>query len=504
MAEKKVAKLESVIGLEIHVQLNTKSKMFCGCDNKSDEAEPNTNICSVCTGQPGTLPVVNDLALRWGIKAALAMNCTILPKTKFDRKNYFYPDLPKGYQISQYDLPLAQDGFYKIKSGETLIKVGIVRVHLEEDSAKLIHPAGMKHSLVDFNRSGTPLIEIVTEPDFRQPSEARAFLQSLRLLMRYLKISDADMEKGHLRCDANISLRPVGDVRLYTKTEIKNMNSFRSVENALAYEIKRQTKLWQNNEVSNQQTTRGWDENKGVTVEQRSKEGEADYRYFPEPDIPPIVVTADMIKRLKSELPELPEQRRVRFVEDYAFSEKEISFLVENVELANYVEGVVSELRAWFLAERPKERGKEFYVQRDKITHLAASWIINKLVKLMYDAGKTVKDLKITQENFAEFIKLIYQDRINSRNAQEVMKEMFEKGRDPSDVIEEKDLWQLGTQEDLELIVDKVINDNPKQVEEYKSGKLAVLQYLIGQVMKESRGKANPEVVNHILVHKLK
>ncbi len=496
--------LETIIGLEIHVQLKTKSKMFCSCNNNADDVEPNKYICPVCTGQPGTLPVLNSTALRWGIKAALAMNCQILSKSKFDRKNYFYPDLPKGYQISQYDLPLAQNGFYIIKAGEKSIKVGIVRVHLEEDSAKLTHPAGQKYSLVDFNRSGTPLLEIVTEPDFRQPHEAKIFLQSLRLLMRYLKISDADMEKGHLRCDANISLRPIGDTKLYTKTEIKNMNSFKAVENALSYEIERQTDLWLKNQIPNIQTTRGWNEQKGETVEQRVKEAEADYRYFPEPDIPPLAITKELVDRLKSELCELPEQRKIRYLEDYSLSMREIDFLVENPILGNYVEGVISELRAWFIAEKPRERGKEFNLEKDKLTRLASSWIINKLVKLLYDSNKSARDLKISQENFAEFIKLIYEERINSRNAQEIMSVMFKTGRDPSDIIEEKNLWQLGTEEDLELIVEKVINDNPKPVADYKKGKLQVLQYLIGQVMKETCGRGNPEIINHILVHKLK
>ncbi|MDP3964074.1 MAG: Asp-tRNA(Asn)/Glu-tRNA(Gln) amidotransferase subunit GatB, partial [bacterium] len=401
-------KLETVIGLETHVQLKSKSKMFCACVNQDAQDAPNANICEVCTGQPGTLPVVNDTAVRWGVKVALALNCVIQTQTKFDRKNYFYPDLPKGYQISQFDVPLAKDGWYKISVGEKLIKVGITRAHLEEDAAKLVHPAGHEHSYVDFNRSGAPLVEIVTEPDFRDPAEAKVFLQELRLLMRYLGVSDADMEKGQLRCDANISLRQNGDVRLYPKTEIKNLNSFRSVEQALEYEQRRQGESWEKGEIPDRQTTRGWDEQKLVTMELRAKESFADYRYFPDPDLPPLKFTPEYIERMKAELPELPQQRRVRFKNTYALEDKEIEFIVSNKALANYVEYVISELRAWFLAENPKGEAKEYYDDRRNITHLAVNWLVNKLLKFVYEAKQTVKDLKITPENFAEFIKLIY------------------------------------------------------------------------------------------------
>ncbi|MDD5342278.1 MAG: Asp-tRNA(Asn)/Glu-tRNA(Gln) amidotransferase subunit GatB [Patescibacteria group bacterium] len=497
-------KLEPVIGLEIHVQLKTKSKMFCGCDNAGENQPANTTICPICTGQPGTLPVINETAYRWGLKTAIALNCLIPEKTKFDRKNYFYPDLPKGYQISQYDLPIGQNGFYTIVAGDKKIKVGIVRVHLEEDSAKLYHSPAGDYSLVDFNRSGTPLLEIVTEPDFRSPAEAKAFLQELRLLMMYLKISDAEMEKGHLRCDANISLRPAGDVKLYTKTEIKNLNSFRSVERALAYEVKRQTKLWDENKVSNFQSTRGWNEQKGVTVEQRSKEGESDYRYFPEPDLPPFVITKKEITKLKAAIPELPNNRRERFKQDYDLSQKEIDFLITNEDYSDYLEGVISELEAWFVAERPKERGREFITQKKKIIHLAASWLINRLTKLIYDEKLSLKQVKITQENFAEFIKLIFQSKVNSLNAQEVLKIMFKTGGDPSDIVERKNLGQIGTSEELERIIEKVIKDNPLPVQQYRSGKTQTLQFLIGQVMKQTKGRADPNIVNGLIVSKLR
>ena len=503
MAKKIALELETIIGLEIHVQLKTKSKMFCRCDNTGEDQPPNSTICSICTGQPGTLPVVNDAAVRWGIKAALALNCQVAKQTKFDRKNYFYPDLPKGYQISQYDVPLASNGVYTMKIDGQETTIGIERVHLEEDSAKLVHPPVLKYRMVYFNRSVTPLLYIVTRPDFRTPTVARVFLQELRLLMRYLDISGADMEKGHLRCDANISLRPNGDLKFYPKTEIKNLNSFKAVEKALIYEQKRQTALWQEGQPPDHQTTRGWNDKDGVTIEQRGKEEESDYRYFPEPDIPPLELARD-IEVIQSEMPELPAQRYARYKEHFKLTDADTEYVISNKELADYFEAVVSELKAWFVAEKPKERGREFLENRQEIIRLAAGWLINKLSKLVIDAKGSFGDIKITAENFAEFIKLIYSGEIGSRGAQEVLKEMFETGRDPSEIVVEKDLKQLGTLQDLELAIDKVITENPKPVEQYRKGKIETLQFLIGLVMKETRGRANPAIVNDMLVHKLR
>lgn len=500
---------EPVIGLEIHVQLKTASKMFCGC------AE---GFCPVCMGHPGTLPILNKEAVRLGLKAALGLNCTIPDFCKFDRKHYFYPDLPKGYQISQYDQPLSVDGWLDIPGFKDR-RVRIQRLHLEEDAGKLTHitttdghytlvgTASM--TVVDFNRAGTPLAEIVTHPDFRSPAEAKAFLQELRLLMRYLNVSDADMEKGHLRCDANISLHEP-DTALNTKVEVKNLNSFRSVERALEYEIKRQTKLLEAGIVPAGET-RGWDEARQETVSQRSKEDAADYRYFPEPDLPPLRFgEADAlfdVAAMFRELPELPWKKRARFQEQYGFATADAGLLAEDHGLANYTEQVISELKSWLRTlEGVSEDDADaiWHKNKERLGKLVSGWLLNKLPPLLTAAGISFEQCKITPEDFAEFITILYHNKVNSMNAQVVLQKMVKTGEDPHRILEEGGLRQMEDSDELETIVQAVINANPDMVVHYKKGKIAVIQFLVGQVMKQSRGKANPQVAREMLEKNLR
>jgi len=505
-------KLEPVIGLEIHVQLKTKSKMFCASPNQTEGVAPNTNICEVCTGQPGTLPVANKEAIDKAVLLGLALNCEIAEYSKFDRKNYFYPDLPKGYQISQYDKPVCGAGEFEfslsssplrgeeLKEGvEQKRKIRITRAHLEEDAGKLIHPAGEKYSLVDLNRAGVPLVEIVTEPDFKTPKEARLFLQQLRLLARYLGISDADMEKGHLRCDANISMRPQGETTLPGyKVEVKNMNSFKSVEAALEYEMERQTE-----ELTNEKTlateTRGWSETTGKTTSQREKEGSEDYRYFPEPDLPVLHFAADFIENIRKHMPELPGKRLLRFDQEYQLPQKTAVFLVEAKELGDYFEFVISELKAWLEAEKMDE--PERIVAQIKE---AANWCVGSFTELMREKAITVRESKITPENFAELLKMIEKGEISKSAAKQVFGEMFATGGDPSEIVKDKGLQQVSDSGELEKIVVKVLAENKSVVADFKAGKQRALGFLVGKIMAETKGKANPKMVNEILLKQLK
>ena len=492
---------EAIIGLEIHVQLKTKSKMFCSCSNEGENREPNTTVCPVCMGHPGTLPVANRQALDWATMVGLALDCQVAKVSKFDRKNYFYPDLPKGYQISQFDLPVAKDGFLLINTNsEEQKKIRIKRVHLEEDAAKLLHK-DKKTSLVDYNRTGTPLIEIVTEPDLRTPEEAKVFLQELKLLMQYLEVSDADMEKGHLRCDANISIRPYGKIEYYTLTEIKNLNSFSAVEKALAYENKRQTKLWRKEEPPKEKTTRGWNETKGKTIEQRGKEESHDYRYFPEPDLPPFKISQQEIERLKIALPELPQQKRQRFLDQYGFKMSEVKILTSSKKLANYIEQIITELKAWLVALEETQGTEDEIWEKDKkkLSKLVSGWVTTELFKLLKENNKTIKENPINAENFAEFLTIVYQNKVNSSAAQVLLKEMFKRGGDPSMIMEEKSLAQVSDESELGSVIEKVINSNPEPVAQYKKGKENAVQFLVGQVMKETKGKADPQVVLKML-----
>ena len=503
-----------IIGLEIHVQLKTKSKMFCSTDNTGENKPANTTVCPICMGHPGTLPVINEQAIKWGILAGLALNCKIANFTRFDRKNYFYPDLPKGYQISQYDQPLSEKGHLIIDVNGQEKTISITRLHMEEDAAKNVHSEDGKYTLVDYNRCGTPLAEIVTEPDFRSAKEAKIFLQELRKIMRYLKISDADMEKGHLRCDANISMMPeepvkkfgLGEAKYYPKTEIKNLNSFKAVERALEYEIQRQTKLWKQNTPPMEQSTRGWDETKQKTEEQRVKEEAHDYRYFPEPDLPPLTFTDEEIEKIKIELPELPRAKKLRFIEQYGFTSDDAQILTNSRGWADYTEKIITELKEWLLSlEEAEGTEKEIWEQnKAKLTKLVSGWLINKLGGLINEAQIEIKNLKISPENFAEFISIIYKGKIGSTAAQEILEEMFKTGIDPSHVLQDKNLGQIDNAAEIENLIKKIIKANPKQVQDYKKGKETLLKFFVGQVMKESKGRANPTLTEEIIKKELK
>jgi aspartyl-tRNA(Asn)/glutamyl-tRNA(Gln) amidotransferase subunit B len=488
-----MAKYTPVIGMEIHVELKTKSKMFCACKNGLGlENEPNINICPVCTAQPGTLPVPNRQAIEFVQLVGLALNCRLNLDSKFDRKNYFYPDIPKGYQISQYDQPFCEAGSLDVLDR----KIGVTRIHLEEDTGKLVHPKGANYSLVDFNRAGVPLMELVTEPDIETAEEARIFCQKLQQICRYLKISDADMEKGHMRCEVNLSLYKKGEEKLSgTKVEVKNINSFKFVEKAIAYEIERQTEILEKGEKIVQET-RGWDSNRNATISQRKKESAHDYRYFPEPDIPPFQFTSEYVADLKRKLPELPDQKVLRFKEEYSLADDAILVLTTDPALADYFENVVSEIRE-------KVACKEFSVSLEKALALAANYIVGELRKHLMTNGGEIGDIKITPENYAELIMIIGEGKISSSGAQTVLAEMYATGGDPSQIIEAKNLIQMSDAGELEKIVDAVLAKNAKSVADYKSGKENALKFLVGQIMKESKGKANPQVAEELLRKKL-
>jgi aspartyl-tRNA(Asn)/glutamyl-tRNA(Gln) amidotransferase subunit B len=511
--------LEPIIGLEIHVQLKTKSKMFCNCNNAGENLPANSCVCPICLAHPGTLPVANKQAIEWSALAALALNCTIDEYSKFDRKHYYYPDLPKAYQISQYDQPIGKNGFLFIFNPELNEeqKIRINRVHLEEDAAKLLHPEKKNYSLIDFNRGGTPLMEIVTEADIRNPAQAKLFLQELRQIMRYLDISEADMEKGHLRCDANISLKPVGEEKLYPKTEIKNLNSFKMVEKALEYEIQRQTKLWLEGNPPKDLTTRGWNDAKGITEEQRTKEEAHDYRYFPEPDIPPIhflinpetvcdkkEIAIDTVC-LKTKLPELPNPKRKRFMAEFDLSYDEVKILTEDKETAAFYEKVISELKEWIESLEEAKNIKNIWEDnKPKLTKLASNLIINNLLPLLTENNMSIDIMKMTPENMAELITWLFSKKITNNTALQILPKMVKTGADPSHLIKEENLAQISDTGELEVIIKEIIEINPKPVQDYKKGKERALQALIGQVMAKTHGKANPEKVMEIMKDLLK
>lgn len=505
-------RLEPVIGLEIHIQLKTKSKMFCGCATHDSAVAPNTNICPVCLGHPGSLPVPNEQAVRWAILTGLALRGNIAKESKFDRKNYFYPDLPKGYQISQFDMPIMERGGLVIhvpNGPRPNVEIGITRLHLEEDAAKNVHADDGK-TYVDFNRGGTPLVEIVTDPDLRTPAEAKAFLQELRLIARYLEISDADMEKGHLRCDANISLRELDEdgnyksADLSPKTEIKNLNSFKMVERALEHEIQRQTKLWEAGTPPDQTTTRGWDDNKQVTVEQRVKEESSDYRYFPDPDLPVLDLTK-MTEELRGQIPELPDARRRRFVDEYKMKPSDAKQICEDPALADYTEHVFSELFAWLEAQ-PEIAEAEMEAldkERAKLAKLVAGWLLSKLGGLMKARSIDIRIIKITPENFSEFVTLIATGKLSTKNGLPVLEEMLEAGADPSHIMEDKRLGNLNDEDAIATAVDTVIKNHPDEVARYKAGKNELIKFFIGMVIKETEGNADPGIAKNILGIKL-
>ena len=472
---------EAVIGLEVHAQLLTESKIFCSCSNKFGDT-PNENTCPVCTGQPGSLPVLNKKALEYAIKAGLATNCEIANRSVFARKNYFYPDLPKGYQISQYELPLCKNGKLKILVNGKIKEIGITRIHMEEDAGKLVHEGNDPNSsYVDFNRTGTPLIEIVSEPDIRSPEEAVEYLKILRATLMYLGICDGNMEEGSFRCDANISIRPKGETKLGTKTELKNMNSFRNIYKALEYEIKRQISLLEDGEKIIQET-RLWNPDKGITEPMRRKEEAHDYRYFPDPDLIPVVISDEYIESIRKTLPELPFDKMIRFMNQYNLSKDEADTLTSSIEIANFYEKTVE------ICNDAKQ---------------ACNWIKVELLGLIHADGIEFKDINLTPEHIGNLINLIKSGKISGKIAKSVFKDMYSTGKMPEVIVKEKGLEQISDEGKLKEIISEILKNNPKQVEQYKSGKTKVIGYFVGQVMKATKGQANPQLVNKLLTEML-
>ncbi len=477
---------EVIIGLEVHVELSTDSKIWCGCSTDFG-AEANTQVCPVCLGLPGTLPVLNEKALEYAVKAGLALGCEIAHFTKFDRKNYFYPDLPKAYQISQYDLPLCRNGAVEFEvNGETR-RVRIARVHLEEEAGKTVHSGdnimGSEYSLVDYNRGGIPLIEIVTEPDIRSPEEARLFMEKLRTILLYTGVSDCKMQEGSLRCDANISLRPFGEAKLGERTEVKNLNSFRALQRALEYEVRRQSALLDAGEPV-ERDTRHWNEQQGVTISMRSKEDAQDYRYFPDPDLVPVTLTAEQIETWRSELPELPDQKAARFMEQFGLPKYDAQVLTASKEVAAFFEATVERFG------EPKT---------------VSNWVMGEILRLIKEMEIDIEQepIPISPEGLAELLALVSKGTISNNVGKEVLETMFKTGKSAAEIVKEQGLEQISDTGELEALVDQVIAENPGPVEDVKSGKEKAIGFLVGQVMKASRGKANPQRVNEILRQRL-
>ncbi|MGQ9593059.1 MAG: Asp-tRNA(Asn)/Glu-tRNA(Gln) amidotransferase subunit GatB [Anaerolineae bacterium] len=471
---------EAVIGLEVHAQLLTRSKMFCCCQVVgSTEAEPNLYTCPVCTGMPGALPVINRRAVEYTIMTGLALNCQIARHTFWERKSYFYPDLPKGYQISQYQLPLAYGGWLDVETENGRRRVGITRAHLEEDTGKLFHRGD--HSLVDFNRAGVPLLEIVSEPDIRTPEEARQYLIHLRTILRYLGVSTGDMEKGAMRCEANVSVRPKGSRELGTKVEVKNLNSFRSVKLALEHEIARQIAVLERGGRV-EQVTMGWDEVRGRTVVQRTKEAAEDYRYFPEPDLPPLVVDDRWVEAIRMQLPELPAAKRLRFVRDYALPADVAAVLVEDRAVADYYEACV--------AAYPDPK-------------VVANWVTGEVFRLLRRSSQDIGQMRVSPAHLAELLRLVDSGTLTLTLAKAVFEEMCETGEAPGQIVQARGLAVVGDAKALEPVVQQVIREHPDAVAQYLKGKEGALGFLIGQVMKATRGKADPKLAGRLLAERL-
>lgn len=479
------SEFEPVIGLEVHVELSTKSKLFCGCSTAFN-APPNSHTCPVCLGLPGVLPVLNRKAVEFGIKTALALNCEVASFSKFDRKNYFYPDLPKNYQISQYDLPLGTGGYVDVSVDGGVRRVRIKRVHLEEDAGKSVHESGTitgsSFSLEDYNRTGVPLLEIVSEPDIRSPEEAYAYLSMLRAILRYLDVSDCKMEEGSLRCDANISVRPKGSCVLGTPIELKNLNSFRAVEKALAYESRRQAEILARGERITRET-RHWDESRQVTVLMRRKEEADDYRYFPEPDLVPLEIDEAWVAEVRGTLPELPGVRRERFMRDYGLPAYDAAILTESKDLADYFEAAVAAYGG------------------DAKT--VSNWVMGELARLMNATGTDIRDVRVAPTALAAMLKMIDDGTISGKIAKTVFEEMFATGKEPRQVVAEKGLVQIADEGELARIVDEVIAENRDVADEVRAGKDRAITFLVGQVMKKTRGRANPQAVNRLLRERL-
>lgn len=477
-------KYESVIGLEVHVELKTKTKIFCGCSTEFG-AEPNTHVCPVCLGLPGVLPVLNKEVVHFAVKAGLALHCDILRYNKFDRKNYYYPDLPKNFQTSQFDLPICKGGYVEIDVDGQPKKIHLTRIHMEEDAGKLVHSgasiATSESSFVDYNRTGVPLLEIVGEPELRSGAEARAYLEKLRSIVQYLGISDCRLEEGSMRCDANISVRPVGSDKLGVKTEIKNINSFSGVQKGIEYEAVRQAQILEDGGTI-QQATRGWDEAKGITVLQRVKEGDADYRYFPEPDLIPVVISDDYIEDVRKELPEMPDARCKRFQDDLGLSEYDANLLTLEKQTADYFEAVVSE-------------GVD--------AKTAANWMLGEFAKKLNEEGCSAASAPVQPKQLAGLLQLIAKNTISGKIAKQVLPDMWATGKSAQDIVKEKGLVQITDTGALEDLVKKVIAANPQSVADYKAGKKKAIGFLVGQIMKETKGRANPGVVNQLLTKNL-
>lgn len=483
---------EVVIGLEVHSQLLTESKMFCGCAASYQDSEPNTVVCPVCMGMPGVLPVINKRSVEYVVRTGLALDCSIAGYTKFDRKNYPYPDLMKGYQISQYDQPIASNGHLVIDVDGEQRSIGVTRVHLEEDVAKLFHrtdPGGEAYSLLDINRAGVSLMEIVSEPDMRSPEEARNYLTQMQTILRYIEVSTANMEEGNFRCDANISIRPRGTEELGPKVEIKNMNSFRAVFRALEYEVERQNRAVREGERIVQET-RGWDEASGTTFSQRIKEAENDYRYFPEPDLPPLLLDEAWVDEIRQTLPELPRAKEQRFSVQYGLPSYDTGLLTSSKATADYFESVV-------------EAGDASQKQAAAFAKSVSNWIIVELARLQNQAGAGIKELKISPPDFADLLKMIEDGTLSSSMAKTVFEDMFDSGRPPKEIAEKSGLVQISDVDSIRSAVDDAVSANPKPVAEYLEGKETAIRFLVGQVMKITRGKANPQMANELLKEKL-
>lgn len=473
-------KYEAVIGLEVHAQLLTKSKAFAAVSSEYGGA-PNSQITPLCLGHPGTLPVLNENLVRYTIKMGLATGCKIAGKSIFARKNYFYPDLPKGYQISQYETPICYDGTIRIELEDYVKDIGITRIHMEEDAGKSIHDQDPFHTLVDLNRAGTPLIEIVSEPDIRTPREAYEYLKKIRQILQYLEVCDGNMEEGSLRCDANVSIRPRGQKEFGTRTELKNMNSFRNVERAIIFEIERQIELVESGGEVIQQTLL-WDPSKLETRQMRSKEEAHDYRYFPEPDLPPIIVTPELLQDIRNELPELPDKRLLRFAEESGLSRDDAYILTDNRYLADYFEEAVG------LLQEPKA---------------ISNVILTEVLRVLNEKSITIKEFTITPEQLSELIRLKLEDKINSSAMQTIFNALLDSDMEPAELAAEMNLIQVSDSGFLEPIIHEVMKSNPDEVKRYRDGKKALMGFFIGQVMKQSKGKANPKLVREMVAEKL-
>jgi len=473
-------KYEAVIGLEVHAQMLTDTKIFCGCSTKFG-AEPNTQTCPVCIGMPGVLPVLNKKALEFAIRTGLATNCTISPYSRFARKNYFYPDLPKGYQISQYEHPICEHGHIEVVVEGNVKKIGITRIHMEEDAGKNIHEGGGNYSFVDLNRTGVPLMEIVSEPDIRSPREAAEYMKKLRAILRYLGVCDGNMEQGSLRCDANVSVRPGGQKEYGTRAEIKNINSFKFVEKAIEYEIKRQIKIMENSGKVIQET-RLWDANRGLTESMRSKEEAHDYRYFPEPDLVPITVKQSRIDEIRASLPELPDARRKRFVSDFGLPEHDADLLTSEKTVAEWFE------------ESVKAGGQPKAV---------SNWIMGELMRMLNENNISIENCPLKPEQLAGMLLLIDKGTISSKMAKNVFSEMFSTGKTAEVIVSEKGLLQISDESAIEKAVDEIIAKHQNEAERFKAGEEKLLGFFVGQVMKATKGKANPQMLNDLLKKKL-